>query len=81
MYGIKEIGFGLQENKVTGRVITVNSTERERYYLRLLLSHVRDATLFQDLLVVNGMKNLSFRKSALLHGLFDDDNNLDLYLE
>ena len=71
----------IKQGNVIGRIITVNLTEWERYYLRLLLNHVWGATSFQDLLVVNGMKNLSFRKSALLHGLFDDDNNLDLYLE
>ena len=83
MSGIKKdkIWTTIKQGNAIGRIITVNLTEGERYYLRLLLNHVWGATSFQDLPVVNGVKTSSFRNSALLHGLLDDDNNLDLCFE
>ena len=51
------------------------------HYLRLLLNYVRGTTSFQDLLDVYGVKTSSFRSSAHLYGLLNDDNNLDLCLE
>ena len=64
-----------------GRVITANPTEGERYYLRLLLNHIRGITSFEDLKTVNGVLTSSFRESALLHGLLKGDNNLTLCLQ
>jgi hypothetical protein len=49
---------------VIGRIITVSPTEGERYYLRLLLSHVRAQTSFEDLLTANGKRLTSFREAA-----------------
>ena len=83
MFGAREINYGFQEKKhyAIGRVITANPTEGERYYLRLLLNHIRGITFFEDLKTVNSVLTSSFREYALLHGLLKDDNNLTLCLQ
>ncbi|XP_022846210.1 uncharacterized protein LOC111368951 [Olea europaea var. sylvestris] len=63
-----------------GRVVTANSNEGERYYLRLLLNHIRGATSYRALKTVNGVETSSFREAALLHGLLSDDANCYLCL-
>ena len=52
-----------------GRIVTTNPIEGERYYLRLLLNHIRGPKSFEDLKIVNSVKTLSFLESALLYGL------------
>ncbi|XP_060969641.1 uncharacterized protein LOC115712305 [Cannabis sativa] len=66
---------------VIGRIVAANPIEGERYYLRLLLSHIRSPTSYDDLKIVNGIVVSSFRESALLHGLLEGDNNIHLCLE
>ena len=55
--------------QVIGRIVTTNPIEGERYYLRLLLNHIRGPKSFEDLKIVNSVKTLSFLESALLYGL------------
>ena len=70
-----------KKGNVIGRIVTTNPTEGERYYLRLLLNHIKGATSFENLKVVNGISTSSFREAALLHGLLNGDNNSQLCLE
>ncbi|XP_071916209.1 uncharacterized protein [Coffea arabica] len=58
-----------KRKKIIGRLVTVSPKEGERYYLRLLLNHVRAPTSFDDLLTVNGQKMNCFRQAALNLGL------------
>ena len=51
--------------------------EGERYYLRVLLSHVRGATSFDDLKTVNGKPCSSFREACEHLGLIEHDRTLD----
>nr|XP_027082661.1 uncharacterized protein LOC113704998 [Coffea arabica] len=69
------------KQKVIGRLVTVKPSEGDRYYLRLLLSHVRAPTSFDDLLTVNGCKLASFRAAALELGLLDSDSYIEATLE
>ncbi|KAK9100769.1 hypothetical protein Scep_024199 [Stephania cephalantha] len=55
--------------------------EGERYYLRLLLNHIKGCTSFQELKVVNGVHASSYKEAVILHMLLDADNSLDLCLE
>ncbi|XP_076929149.1 uncharacterized protein LOC143593388 [Bidens hawaiensis] len=59
-----------------GRIVSANPAEGKRYYLRLLLTHVRGPTSFDDLQTVNGVQHTTFRKTALEMGLIDDDTTL-----
>ncbi|KAL5539169.1 hypothetical protein UlMin_042948 [Ulmus minor] len=70
-----------KKGHVIGRIVTTNPSEEERYYLRLLLNHIRGAACFQDLRIVNNVLTSSFRESALLRGLLKSDNKLTTCLE
>ena len=61
-----------------GRIVTTNPIEGERYYLRLLLNHINEATSFEKLKVANGLSVSSFREAAFLHGLLNANNNCEL---
>ena len=63
---------------VIGRIVIVNPNDSERYYLYLLLNHIRSATSFQHLRNVNGIQTLLLREAAQLHRLLKWDNNIEL---
>ncbi|XP_027166339.1 uncharacterized protein LOC113766336 [Coffea eugenioides] len=62
-----------KRRKVIGRVVTVSSSEGERYFLRLLLSHIRAPRSFNHLLTVNGQLASSYREAAFRMGLLQSD--------
>nr|XP_043615266.1 uncharacterized protein LOC122587219 [Erigeron canadensis] len=63
-------------NSTIGRVISANPAEGERYYLQLLLMHVKGPESFDDLYRANGELHSTFRKAALERGLIENDNCL-----
>lgn len=60
-----------------GRIVTAHPAEGERYYLRVLLTHVTGATSFEHLRTVDGEVCSSFREAAEQRGLIEADNTLD----
>ncbi|XP_074296881.1 uncharacterized protein LOC141627538 [Silene latifolia] len=60
-----------------GRVAHAAPGEGERYYLRLLLAHVRGPTSFEDLLTFEGIIYTSFQEAALKRGILEQDNVAD----
>ncbi|KAH7843232.1 hypothetical protein Vadar_014156 [Vaccinium darrowii] len=60
--------------EVIGRINGANPTEGERYYLRLLLNHVRGPTSFANLLSYNGVQCSSFKDVAQKRGLLKSDD-------
>ncbi|XP_027126648.2 uncharacterized protein [Coffea arabica] len=68
------IWYTRKRGQVIGRVITAHPIEGERYYLRMLLMHVRRPTSFDDLKTVNGYLTCSFKEAAQLRGLLHIDN-------
>ena len=65
-----------KKGEVIGRVNGANPMEGERYYLRILLNHVRGPTSFKDLLTVEGIRYLSFKESAQKRGLLESDESI-----
>jgi len=63
--------------KVIGRIVSAHPGEGERYYLQVLLNHVKGATSYQNLRTVNGEILPSFREAAERRGLMEADNSLD----
>ena len=59
-------------NKI-GRMYTVSVRQRELYYLRLLLLHVRGAISFEDLKTVDGQLYNTFKEAAVARNLLADD--------
>ncbi|KAL7106310.1 hypothetical protein ACP275_07G104200 [Erythranthe tilingii] len=65
-----------KKRNVIGRVNGANPIEGERFYLRLLLNHVRGPTSFEDLLTVNHKKCSSFKEAAQRRVLLESDQSL-----
>jgi hypothetical protein len=59
------------------RLVYAHPAEGERYYLRVLLSHVRGATSFDDLKTVNGRLCGSYREACEQLGLIEQDKSID----
>jgi hypothetical protein len=59
-----------------GRLVAAHPAEGERYYLRVLLNHVRGATSFRDLRTVEGAVYSTFREAAERRGLIEADNSI-----
>ena len=53
---------------------TVHPLEEERYYLRLLLLHVKGATSSEDLKTVNNIVHPTFKEAAIAMGLVLNDD-------
>ncbi|XP_035540203.1 uncharacterized protein LOC109004666 [Juglans regia] len=66
-----------KKKTVIGRIITANPFEGERYYLRILLNHVRGPLSFEDLRTVDGVVAPTFREAATMHGLLQRDSGLE----
>ena len=58
----------------------VQPSEGERYYLRMLLTHVRGASSFDDLKTVEGHVCGSFKEACIRLGLLQDDTEWDACL-
>ncbi|KAL4573550.1 hypothetical protein LXL04_020360 [Taraxacum kok-saghyz] len=65
-----------KKGAMRGRLVSANHAEGERYYLRVLLSHVRGPTCFDDLYTVNNELYPTFSKAAVERGLVETDDNL-----
>ncbi|XP_024963960.1 uncharacterized protein LOC112504257 [Cynara cardunculus var. scolymus] len=59
-----------------GRLVSANPAEGERFYLRLLSSHITGPTCFEDLYSFNGLPHPTFRKASLERGLIENNDNL-----
>ncbi|XP_060960966.1 uncharacterized protein LOC133031476 [Cannabis sativa] len=66
-----------RKKTVIGRIVTTNPFEGERYYLRILLNHVRGPLSFEDLRTVNGVLAPTYREAATMLGLLQRDNCLE----
>ncbi|KAL3810378.1 hypothetical protein ACJIZ3_000028 [Penstemon smallii] len=62
--------------KVIGRMYAASPGEGERFYLRLLLNHVRGPKSFDDLLTINGVHYLTFKQAAEKMGLLEEDDSI-----
>lgn len=62
--------------KVIGRIYTVSPSEGEKFYLRVLLNHVKGPTSYEHLRTVNGIVQPTFKKAAEQRGLKEDDDSV-----
>ncbi|XP_074315275.1 uncharacterized protein LOC141651461 [Silene latifolia] len=65
---------------VIARLVFVSPSEGERYFLRLLLNHVKSPKSFEDLKTVNGHYCSTYQEAALELRLIEEDNMVDLCL-
>lgn len=74
-YDAKNGAWNERSNKSSalGRIRAVTSKTLELFYLRLLLTHKRRPTSFEDLRTVEGVKYASFREAVKSMGLLNDE--------
>ncbi|WVZ78326.1 hypothetical protein U9M48_026061 [Paspalum notatum var. saurae] len=60
-----------------GRLVYANPAEGERFYLRVLLNHVRGATSFEHLKSFKGVTYPTFRAACEAMGFVETDKSLD----
>ncbi|XP_074278224.1 uncharacterized protein LOC141601817 [Silene latifolia] len=56
-----------------GRIYHVPPNSGEKYYLRVLLNHVKGPTCYEDIRTINGVPYDTFRDACYAMGLLDDD--------
>lgn len=86
MYVFKEIKKQWTARKrlykpVLARLYSVNPKDRERFYLRLLLLHVKGARSFEDMRTVDNITYSTFMEAALARGLLKTDQEWDKCLQ
>ncbi|KAL0361620.1 UNVERIFIED_CONTAM: hypothetical protein Sradi_3846500 [Sesamum radiatum] len=64
------------QQKVIGRIYALSPNEGERFYLRILLNHVRGPTIIDDLLTVNNFHYPTFKQAAEKHGFLEEDDSI-----
>ncbi|XP_010677941.1 uncharacterized protein LOC104893524 [Beta vulgaris subsp. vulgaris] len=62
--------------RVMGRLYVASPLEEERFYLRLMLNHVRGPQSFEDLRTINGITKPTFRAAAESLGLIESDESI-----
>ncbi|KAG5542824.1 hypothetical protein RHGRI_015805 [Rhododendron griersonianum] len=70
-----------QHKNVIGRIVAINPTQCDLYYLRLLLNHIPCPTSFLYLKTVRGEIYSTYREAAVAHGLLVDDKGNEKCLE
>jgi len=71
---VRKIGWKKRlRGTAVGRMYSASPFQRERYYLRLLLTVVRGATSFVNLRTVDGIVYPTFKGASIALGLLEDD--------
>lgn len=70
-----------KQQEVIGRIVIANPKEGERYYLRLLLSHIPGPTSYTYLRTVQGITYNSDREAAVAYGLLQADDSNEKCME
>uniref|UniRef100_A0A803PDK8 ATP-dependent DNA helicase n=1 Tax=Cannabis sativa TaxID=3483 RepID=A0A803PDK8_CANSA len=70
-----------KRGNVIGRIVSTSPMEGERYYLRVLLNHIKGPRSFDELKTINSIIVKTFREAAYLHGLLTSDATFHSCLE
>ena len=62
------------KESIVSRLYSAQPKEGERFYLRVILLHVRGATYSASLRTYNGQVYETFREACLTRGLLENDN-------
>ncbi|XP_071582449.1 uncharacterized protein, partial [Temnothorax nylanderi] len=77
IYEKKETKWKLRKKgaeKIISRLYTVSIKDTERFYLRLLLLHVKGAKCFENMRTVNGVLYETFKDAAIAKNLVEADD-------
>lgn len=61
------------KKNVLARMYSANPSEGERYYLRVLLCHMKGPTSFENLKLFNGVTYPTYKEAAIARGLLEND--------
>ena len=64
-----------------GRMVFVSPTEGEKYYLRMLLTHVPGATSFTNIRTIKNKIYPTYKEACIEYGLLGDDKEFDLCIK
>ncbi len=72
-------GGGVQRSTTVGRIpiIGLNVHQKEKFFLRMLLYHVKGPKCWEDLRTVNGVVYETFHEACIKLGLFEDDSEIE----
>ncbi|KAK8921613.1 hypothetical protein KSP39_PZI020468 [Platanthera zijinensis] len=70
-----------RRQKVIARMYSVHPSEGERFYLRMLLNHIRAPRSFEHLMTVGNITHPTFCSAAEHYGLLEQDNSLHNCME
>jgi hypothetical protein len=76
----KKAWHGRKQRGQVGRIVYAHRAEGERYFLRVLLNHVRGATSFEHLRTVAVITYPTFREACEKRGLVERDQTIDDWL-
>ncbi|XP_073129488.1 uncharacterized protein, partial [Henckelia pumila] len=62
------------QNKVVGRIYVVSPYEGDRFYLRILLNHVKGPSSFEELRKLNGITYTTFKEATEMRDLLQQDD-------
>ncbi|XP_035541237.1 uncharacterized protein LOC118344509 [Juglans regia] len=68
-----------KKKTVIGRIVTASPFEGERYYLRILLNHIRGPLSFDHIKTVGNVTAPTFREAATLHVYCNPTNPRELW--
>ncbi|CAJ2644762.1 unnamed protein product [Trifolium pratense] len=74
--GVKKWRRRQNPRKAIGRIYTVSPSEGEKFYLCVLLSHLRGPTSWECLLTYNGTTIHTFKQAAERRGYLECDNSI-----
>ncbi|XP_073120550.1 uncharacterized protein [Henckelia pumila] len=69
------------QNKVVGRIYVISPSEGDRFYLRILLNHVKGPSSFEELRKVNGITYTTFKEAAEMRDLLQKDDYIHQCLQ
>lgn len=69
------------EQKVIVRMYAVSPKDQERFYLRLLLQHIRGAQSFNEIKTVNSVISETFKEAAIKLNILEDDSEWEKCLD
>lgn len=70
-----------KKREVIGQIFSCRSSDGEKFYLKILLMHIRKPTFFTDLRTINGETFTTFRETVQMLGLMENDSTADMCIQ
>ena len=72
----------IRKNIAIGRLNVVSPKDSERFFLKLILNRVKDATSFEDLRTYENITYSTYRETAIVMGLIEHETQIcNIYMK